>query len=210
MLALSKKEYNKRFEGDKPLMDCPKENYPDRMYFRSHGFDGRKNCPKYMFDFMWTNYLTESYPPLIFAIDAEESELTTYDILYTRDGGAVFLIHQRVVDILLELCPNDVQIFEAMIKNFDPKKPAFENHDFYVVNILHTVEALDLEKSKYEIEEDGFFWLNYRVFKEEPCMGDHLIAREHHNSDILFHPKLAKRLKDCKRIRFLRDEDSRF
>ena len=105
-----------------------------------------------------------------------------------------------------ELCPDDIQAFPITIKNLKPDGPAFENHDFFYVNVTHTIEILDMERTTFTTLADDP-WPEKRVFKEEDCWNGHLIAKDHITPTILFHPRLAKEFCRSKSMKFLTDEE---
>ena len=206
-MRVGSKEYNERFEGHRPLMECSNERYPDRLNLKYADFE--ETDLDRPIDFLFGERVNKTYAPFVFGVKGSEEELDQYDFLNCYDGPA-FVVHDRVLKIFKEMCPDDIQAFDAVIKNYTAKQPAFENHHFHLINVTHNVKALDLEKSKYRYSPMGRFDLKYRVFKDEPCMEGHLLARDFHTSRILFHPSLAKLLRKCKGVQFLRDEDSRF
>ena len=84
-----------------------------------------------------------------------------YDLLYTYfydakklksyacmpNNGQAPLVNQKVLDILLDLCPDEFQYFPVTIVGENPKHPPFENHDYFLINICQTIDGIDKEKS---------------------------------------------------------------
>ena len=87
---------------------------------------------------------------IIFGIRGKKEGFIKYDFLYNADGPA-FVVHQRVLDKLNELCTNDFQALPIIIKNCALASESFENKDFWLINILNIVDAIDQEKS-------GAYW----------------------------------------------------
>lgn len=191
-----------KFEGNKPLTYYIMNKFETKCDLHYYNFEAPKDIE--LIEFRFSKELESISSPLAFGIKASQEEFSNYDFLFCPDGMD-FVIHDRVLKIFQEICPNDFQRFDMVIKNLDPKDPPFENHDFHIINVTHRIKALDLEKSVYEIDKDHMFWLDKRVFKDEECWEGHLLAREHLESSILFHPKLAKKLRHSKGIQFLRD-----
>ena len=151
----------------------------------------------------------EALAPFVYEIKAPPEQFTKYDFLYCPDGPGL-VVHDRVVKVFEAMCPDDFQTFKVIIKKLDPNDPPFENHDFHMINLTHTIEALDMEKSKFRIGPTGIKFTTYRVFKEDDCWNGHLLAREKLDMNILFHPKLAKKFRRSKGAQFLSDAENHF
>lgn len=193
-----------KFEGHKPLIQWKKYKN-DKFILKFSNLKNQKTSD--LIDFVMSNIIENDKSPYIFDINVQPNEFEDYDFLPTYDGPA-FVIHDRVLKIFQEMCPDDFQRFDMVIKNLDPKDPPFENKEFHIINVTHRIKALDLEKSIYEIDKDHMFWLDKRVFKDEDCWDGHLLAREELESSILFHPKLAKKFRRSKGIQFLSDSEA--
>ncbi len=196
---------NNKFEGHRPLIEYPSRHYATKYDLQYYNFEEPKETDLY--DLYRGIPVTKKISPYIFGIKARPEEFTKYDFLDLPDSPA-FVIHDRVLKIFQEMCPDDFQRFDMVIKNLDPKDPPFENKEFHIINVTHRIKALDLEKSIYEIDKDHIFWLDKRVFKDEDCWEGHLLAREDLESSILFHPKLAKKFRRSKGIQFLSDSEA--
>ena len=115
-----------------------------------------------------------------------------------------------MLDTMLQMCPNDFEHFNMTIKNLTNKQPAFENKDFYLINALHTIDALDEKKTEIEYWQNGRH-LTHSIrgrwfFKENPWDG-HMIARDRLSGRVVWHPKLAGEFRNSKGIEFLTDEE---
>lgn len=142
---------------------------------------------------------------IIFGIKAQPDEFTKYDFLKGNDLIPL-IVHQRVVDILKEDCPNEFQAFPIVIKNFDKKDPPFENHDYYAINLLNKIDCIDRDKSDLfyrdeEALEHDWFEIKRLVFKEEGMTPIH-IAYLYGTQQEIIHPSLAAKLKKCKGVEF--------
>jgi hypothetical protein len=112
-----------------------------------------------------------------------------------------------VVDKLAAICPEDFQAFNVEIHNLDPNGEQFINKDFYLINILHRIDAIDREKAIIEDWGDNYFNVKKKVFRDDGMQG-HMLARDELTGSILFHPKLAAEFKKSKGVQFLSDAES--
>lgn len=194
-----------KFDGHKPLLEYVTDHYATKYDLQYYGFEDPKETDLY--DLYRGHIIEKEILPYVFAIRAQPEEFTKYDFLYLPDGPA-FVIHDRVLKVFEEMCPNDFQRFDMVIKNLDPKDPPFENREFHIINVTNRIKALDMEKSEFHKSPNGILFPTKRVFKEEDCWEGHLLAREDHESRILFHPKLAKKFRRSKGIQFLSDSEA--
>ncbi len=194
-----------KFEGHKPLLEYITSHYADKYELEYYKFEEPKKTDLY--DLYRKGIVHKKILPYIFGIKSRPEEFTKYDFLHPVCGPA-FVVHNRVLKIFQEMCPDDFQRFDMVIKNLNPKGTPFENKDFHMINVTHRIKALDLKKSIYEIDEDHMFWLDKRVYKDEDCWEGHLLAREDLEGNILFHPKLAKKFRRSKGIQFLSDAEA--
>ena len=70
--------------------------------------------------------------------------------------GPPCLFNKRLVDKMHKLCPNDFIALPVTLINLSDKLEAYENKDFYIINALNTIDAVDREKSfiSYAFEGD--------------------------------------------------------
>jgi len=193
-----------KFEGYKPLIQWKK--YKNDKFLLKFSTDKNQKTSD-LIDFVMSTPMDNDKSTYIFDIKVNPVEFINYDFLPTYDGP-VFIIHDRVLKIFQEICPNDFQRFDMVIKNLDPKDPPFENHDFHIINVTHRIKALDMERSEFHKSPNGILFPTKRVFKDEDCWEGHLLAREHLESSILFHPRLAKKFRRSKGIQFLSDSEA--
>lgn len=60
------------------------------------------------------------------------------------NSGFLLLVSKKVVGILEELCPNDIQVFEAEVYAEDQKIPGY-----YLLNLVHLLEVINKEESEF-------------------------------------------------------------
>lgn len=111
--------------------------------------------------------------PFIFYFEAgfKKEKIEQYDFL---DNSSVApLVNLRTKELLEEYCPKDVQFFEADIQFED----ALSRGEYFVLNILHKVDAIDMNESDYYHNSWGSISFDKIYFKEN-SMEDHWIARD--------------------------------
>ena len=194
---------SKQASENKPLIE-----YCSSGYAKKYELEYRTFKPCTDFDLYVTRRGAPigEVPQIVFGITARPEEFTKYDFLMGWDTSA-FIVHGRVVEVFSEMCPEDFQAFNVEIHNFDPKGEQFVNKEFYLINVLHRIRAIDEEKSIIQDWGDNYFNVAKKVFKEDGMQG-HLLARDDLTGQIIFHPKLAKKFRKSKGIQFLSDEES--
>jgi hypothetical protein len=195
---------SKQESENKPLIEYPSDNYPDRCQIEYSKFREPKE-----FDLFLTRageYISDPVPRLIFGIKAKPEEFCKYDFLEPLIDPA-FVVHKRVVDKFTEICPEDFQAFNVEIHNLDPNGEQFVNKDFYLINILYRIDAIDREKATLRLSPNNILRVTKKVFKEDGMQG-HMLARNELGGHILFHPKLAAEFKKSKGVQFLSDVEA--
>jgi hypothetical protein len=111
-------------------------------------------------------------PPFVFYFKANftKEKIMQYDCIENNSLGLV--VNKRTKKLLEEYCPKDMQFFEADIQF----KDVLSQGEYYVLNILHKVDAIDMEETDYYYDEDGYIHFDKTYFKEN-CMEGHWIAR---------------------------------
>jgi hypothetical protein len=120
-------------------------------------------------------------------------------------GKIPMLFNQRLVEKINKLCPNDFIALPVSIINLTDQVESYENRDFYIVNAINTLDAIDKERSvidEYQRVKEG-------VYKENPW-SEHLIAFESNIHGMIWHPSLAKELYPSKQFHFLTPEEDSF
>ena len=146
----------------------------------------------------------EVIPELLFNIQVPPRTFTKLDEIMVKQGGEE-LYHKRIVNKILELCPDDVQVLPVTIFNHPDLNEQFENHDYFLLNILHTVNALDEERSTF-FDLNDIAFVKRHVFHNDRWDG-HLIARDKRSGRVIWHPRLAREFAKSKSIMFLSDDE---
>ena len=122
----------------------------------SYIFMQGKNLP---FDCGYVERLNTLQDPkdydLIYHAEISEEKLKGYACMPNNSQAP--LVNQKVLDMLLELCPDEFQYFPVTIVGENPKYPFFENHDYCLINICKTVDIVDQSQSKIKYFESGNF-----------------------------------------------------
>ncbi len=141
-----------------------------------------------------------------FYSQVEPEVFKKYD--YLLNNKPFLLVNQKLKNILLELCPDDVQFFKATIVPDNPQKMSFENHDYEVLNITKLVDVFDLELSSYTPHsQERIRNVKKIVFKENISPGIYLARQYNYPVSIIVSPELVKRFKREKitGVKFLKD-----
>ena len=113
----------------------------------------------FLFDCGYTERLNTLQDPkdydLIYHAEISEEKLKGYACMPNNSQAP--LVNQKVLDMLLELCPDEFQYFPVTIVGENPKYPFFENHDYCLINICKTVDIVDQSQSKIKYFESGNF-----------------------------------------------------
>lgn len=145
---------------------------------------------------------------LIFHSEITIDKLKKYDIL--PNDQSFLLVNQKIKNILIELCPNDVQFFPAVIVPEYPDKMQFENHDYWVLNIARLVDVFNKEESEFKYFDDGDIRGIIKLNFQNEYKESFYIARQSTNkSSIIVSPELVKRFKKEKvtGVKFLKDSE---
>ena len=172
----------------------------------SRGYSNAKKDVWYLSEFdRWDMQIKQQklniIPELFFNIQVPPRIFTKLDKLMVKQGGDE-LYHKRIVNKILALCPDDVQVLPVTIFNHPDLNEQFENHDYFLLNILHTVNALDEERSTFR--ESGI--ASKKFFHNDRWDG-HLIAKDKRSRRVLWHPRLAREFAKSKSIKFLADDE---
>lgn len=146
---------------------------------------------------------------LVYSVNAERTELSKYDYLPSSPAP---IVNKRILDVLLELCPDDFQFFPVIIESGSKVKTAFiiEN-EYWLININKLVDALDLENSELtfshenEVEDIRYILLKEQLLSSEKI---HLARECSYRGLMLASPELKNafvkhKIKGCQ---FLTDE----
>jgi hypothetical protein len=147
---------------------------------------------------------------IVFAIEVVPRLFCKRNTLLDVTGsGAGEVYHKRMIEKMQQLCPDDFQAFNVILVNNAKSKEQFENHDFYVLNVLHQVDALDEEKSvfKHWTLSTGRPTTDLKQARYyDNCWNGHLLVRDRLSRNILWHPRLAAEFAKFKDIGFYTDE----
>lgn len=141
----------------------------------------------------------------ILQLTAKKEELQKkYDSI--PNNSTAPLVNQKIMDLLLELAPEDVQFLDAKIQCKDAVLT-----DYKLLNVTHKIIGIDRDKSIYSTFEnsDDIRRIKYLTYKSG-CMKNHKLARD---ADYLGHLlvteeiKLAFEREQIKGPNFIKPED---
>ncbi|MEK4364028.1 DUF1629 domain-containing protein [Paenibacillus sp. FSL M8-0212] len=123
-------------------------------------------------------------PKIVF--ECLEESLT--DVL--PNSGLLLIVSKKVVEILQEICPEDIQIFEANVYIGEKKIP-----DYYLLNIVSTIEVIDKTESEFTTIKGTDSILNFKkiVYKFDGLPNNHHLVR---NQDYKSHVLISDDLKE--------------
>ncbi|WP_405170647.1 DUF1629 domain-containing protein [Paenibacillus sp. FSL H8-0280] len=123
-------------------------------------------------------------PKIVF--ECLEESLT--DVL--PNSGLLLIVSKKVVEILQEICPEDIQIFEANVYIGEKKIP-----DYYLLNIVSTIEVIDKTESEFTTIKGTDSILNFKkiVYKFDGLPNNHHLVR---NLDYKSHVLISDDLKE--------------
>lgn len=144
-------------------------------------------------DFMDTKVLDVKFNyGLNFKTKALIKQTQKLDVLFTNAMMSV-LLSPKAMTILNELCPDQIQIFDAKIECKDGMIDTYK-----AINILNEVDVSDSEKSELKDLGDGCI-VGYRKFviKDQPMEPIH-IGREKNSSVVMISATLKKAFEKAK------------
>lgn len=97
--------------------------------------------------------LTEQIVPPKIVFECLEKYLN--DVL--PNSGLLLIVSKKIVDILEGICPQDIQVFEANVYIGEKKIP-----NYFLLNIVNSVEVLDKSKSEYTTIKGTDAILNFK------------------------------------------------
>ncbi|WP_028389331.1 imm11 family protein [Legionella fairfieldensis] len=173
---------------NKLIAEYDREHSPDRFLF----LDGVRLANK------------KVDKKIIFVHEMLQAKIGSYDCI--PNNSASPLVNQKIVDLLLELAPADVQFFDTEVHC---KNGILTNYK--LLNVTSTIVGIDHEKSIYTKMSQvdaiaGFRYLTYRP----GCMGHHKIARDEEYPGNLLVTEEIKQVFEKEKIkgmRFARPED---
>ncbi|WP_131777833.1 imm11 family protein [Legionella fairfieldensis] len=141
---------------NKLIAEYDREHSPDRFLFRRAIHVESEQLDK----------------KIIFVHEMLQEKISSYDCI--PNNSASPLVNQKIVDLLLELAPADVQFFDTEVHC---KNGVLTNYK--LLNVTSTIVGIDHEKSIYTKMSQidaiaGFRYLTYRP----GSMGNHKIARD--------------------------------
>ena len=218
---LNWEEYLRRFEREKPLELRPTEYYPRKFVIEPANWGPDIN--PYNNDIGSSPYaikkLDQEYKITV-GYKGRASKEELQEVPYLECSVALrcpnYLLHKKVIDIMNRICPEDFEAIPVTIVNQRKNSEYFEIKDFYALNFLKCIDAIDrknstiqwgslnssdhISKLRYKENpwQDGAIRIPHKTKEEQynhfnlekPCK----LARDVVKGAYLWHPKLAKEL----------------
>lgn len=171
---------------DKPYRFLEGKYFPKKMYIQ---FDWQKNITDNFIFMDGSNLPSKDYQLILYS-NVIEMQLIKNDVLPNISGSPI--VNLKVIELLTKLCPDDFQYFPVTIIN-DDKLEKFENKDYYIVNILRSIDSVDRNKSYIETYDDGAdIKYIYQLYFRPHCMGSVRLARENYFKPLIMVDKIIK------------------
>ncbi len=166
-------EYLQRFEGSKPI-ELWLTNYtlfrlqPEDTEFKID-LIGIINSKYSLKKFEKQNNLVVGFKK---KVTKEEIENLPY--LHANVLGLKHLIRKDIIELMLQLCPDDFEAIPVKVISANKHVEPFELNDYYTINVLRCIKAIDEANSDIVIDKDG--WANIKKFRyrenpwEECCI----------------------------------------
>ncbi|PCI36118.1 MAG: hypothetical protein COB50_05130 [Thiotrichales bacterium] len=176
-----KKDYTAQFIGDvesydknKPFVVWNPQGYNGRLFEYSYDRAGTKDVEL----FRGNKLEVDPCPEHVIYSNVPEKTVKIFD---TLPIGTYPIFNKRAISILEQICPNDFQAFPITVINSPKKKKLepFENHDYFIINITNTVDAIDKDNSTLEYLTDGVTPYGVRKLALKPnAMLQHDLSRD--------------------------------
>jgi hypothetical protein len=159
------------------------ENYPKELIGR---YDRERGPDRFLFKAGRRLGTEAGHPAICFS--ARQSKLLKFDSL--ANNAMVPLINDRVARILLEICPDDVELVDTLVVAKDQTFSGYR-----IVNATNRARGIDLAGSEYTMMVNANAILGFKKLRYlEGCLGTHDLAREDEYSSFLL---VSERLRNA-------------
>lgn len=160
-------DYIARFELTKPIelrrtFRCADKDSPQILNDRAE-FSGLLNNRFYLEKFNNRHALVAGFKGKVL-----ERHLKHKQLIWLIDSMTP-LLHKDVVAKMHAICPDDFEAVPVKLVSLHKYVEPFENNDFYFINVLRCIAAMDLDLSDYEFDKYGTpkFFKTF-VYKDDP------------------------------------------
>lgn len=147
---------------------------------------------------------------LIFESQSPPEEFLKFDCLPNNTVGHSPLVNQKVLDIFMKICPRDIQAFPATIISEKNSSFIFENHGYWLINIIREFDAIDCENSVLSFYEHGMIRSVKKLVFLDNNIYDFFISRVQNDHALkIVSPSLAEAFKEANvtGVEFIEDKD---
>lgn len=124
-------------------------------------------------------------------------------------GGLFYFIHEKAVEKMNKICPNDFQAVPTRVVPSSNAKEEFTIKDYYALHFLYKIDAVDLDSCEFsekaQVQYDDYrsgkisrkdlrFWptdIKKIAYFDDKWDG-HYLAKDKLTKSKLWHPKLVK------------------
>lgn len=109
-----------------------------------------------------------------------KEEIQSLNYINTNFLGLGYLLHKRVIDIMLSQCADDFEKIPVKLMSQNKRVEPFEINDFYAINVLKCVDAVDQDRSVIKWS-DGWANINELYYKSDPWKDGYKAYPDNHN-----------------------------
>ena len=159
-------EYLQRFEGSKPIKlwmtNCPFRLQPEEIEFETELLS--KLSSKY-----FPRRFERQYKFVVgFKKKVTKEEIENLPYIPANALGLSDLIHKDIIDLMLQLCPDNFEPIPVKVISANKHVEPFELNNYYTINVLHCIKAIDEPNSDFEISKNGIAHIKNFRYKENP------------------------------------------
>lgn len=210
MKTMEVEETTMKIVKEKPyVLSTPNEDHTSLPKGHLLGYDLSQRRTNNFIFYQGIKLDEEDYDLVLEWRNSEEA-LLIYDVVPSHQTPLI--VTQPVLDVFLQICPNDFQYFPVSINGRDQQtfydlidfgegveKINFHRKGYYLINITNQVDAIDTKNSipgKPSMDRGKLVWGFKKFVLKSGCMGKHHIARAKNLLGMeLVSPTLAKELK---------------
>jgi hypothetical protein len=161
-------EYLQRFEGTKPI-ELWMTNYPFRLQPEEVEFEAGEEILYKLNNSRHLKKIKQQYKLVVgFKKKVTKSEVADLPYLRVNVSGLEHLIHKDIIDLMLKLCPDDFEPIPVQVISANPHVEPFELNDYYTINVIKCIKAIDEPRSDFEISRNGVARIKKFRYKENP------------------------------------------
>jgi hypothetical protein len=163
--------YQKRFTGTRPLKLWTTEYYPRKWEVEPAKWDTDISPYDIGSSAYIIRKLDQEYK-IIAGYKGKATKEEIQDVPYLECSVAInsprYLLHKSVIDIMQQICPEDFEAIPVTIVNERKNSEYFEIKDFYAINLLKCIDAIDRKTSTIQWSSNNVAHLSRLSYKANP------------------------------------------